>query len=93
MIADEFEFDDGIVEIHLEERIEGQQEAFVILPRWKGGGLVSGYEYRVDKITQIDAKLASTLNPIKELVKTARSDVETRQWEKYKKALKELGNR
>jgi hypothetical protein len=90
MIADEFEFENGVVEIHLEERLDGQNEVFVVLPRWKGGGLVNGFEYRVDKITQIDAKLASTIDPIKALVKTCCEDVLDRKWEQYEKALAAL---
>jgi hypothetical protein len=43
MIADEFEFENGVVEIHLEERLDGQNEVFVVLPRWKGGGLANGF--------------------------------------------------
>ncbi|ARM86361.1 hypothetical protein [Marinobacter salarius] len=93
MIADEFEFEGGTVEIHLEERVdERQNEAFVVLPRWKGGGVVNGFEYRVDKITQIDANMASTIDPIKALVKTCREDVLDRKWEQYEKALAVLKN-
>jgi len=90
MIVDSFKHDEGVVEIHLEERTENQQEYFVVLPRWQGGGLVNGYEYRVDKITRLDAKMVADLDPIKELTSTARHDVESRAWERYQKALRQL---
>ena len=90
MIVDTFEHDGGTVEINLESRTEGQQEYFVVFPRWQGGGLVNGYEYRVGKITRLDASIVAEIDPIKILVQTAKNDVQNRLWEQYQDALKQL---
>jgi hypothetical protein len=46
----------------------------------------------VDKITQVDASMASTIDTIKALVQTCREDVLDRKWEQYEKALAALKN-
>lgn len=86
-VVDQFEHDGAIIEIHLEVR----GETLVVLARYAGGGLVNGYEYHVDNTVQMDAEVASTINPVKELFAIAKNAVLTRQWERYNQSLVDAG--
>jgi len=88
MIAERFTYEEEAVEIHLDE----QGERFVIRARRQDGTPVNGFEYSVDKITQIDAGTISTLDPIRELVQIARADVENDLWGKLSAACQSISN-
>jgi hypothetical protein len=86
-VVDQFEHDGATIEIHLEVR----GETLVVLARYAGGDLINGYEYHVDNIVQMDAEVASTINPVKELFAIAKDAVLTRQWERYNQSLVDAG--
>jgi hypothetical protein len=58
-------------------------ERFVVRATDGAGKPINGYIYSVTKLGEISATMAADLDPPKELVNTARSDVESGIWEQY----------
>ncbi|MFK5947233.1 MAG: hypothetical protein QM500_00500 [Methylococcales bacterium] len=88
-VIDDFEMDEGAVEIQLEDI----GDSLKMVARYKTGELVNGYSYTIDKITECDLRQVSALDAIADLAVTVRNDVETYAWERYKVALNELSKK
>lgn len=86
MILDTFQHNGETLHI----RLYDDGERFVVRATDQVGRTVNGYDYSVKKVDQIDASVAATLDPLKELAKAARVDVETEAWQKYVDAVRAL---
>jgi hypothetical protein len=86
MILDTFQHQGSTVQI----RLYDDGERFVLRATDTSGKPLNGYMYSVSKVDQIDATMAATLDPLKELAKTARSDVESEIWQQYVAAVNSL---
>lgn len=84
MIIDTFDHKGATVQI----RLFDDGERFVVRATDSQGASINGYDYSVRKIDQIDAAVAATLDPLKELAKAARGDVESDAWQKYVAAVR-----
>ena len=84
MIVDQFPHGQGTVEIHLIE----QEDRIDVVAKWQGGGFVNGFGYSIEKTTKVDLAHFSTLDPVRELIKVARADVERGLWDQLQEALK-----
>ena len=84
MIIDTFDHKGATVQI----RLFDDGERFVVRATDSQGASINGYDYSVRKIDQIDAAVAATLDPLKELAKAARGDVESDAWQKYVDAVR-----
>jgi hypothetical protein len=86
MILDTFQHDGATVQV----RLYDDGERFVVRATDSAGKSINGYVYSVTKLDQIDATMAATLDPLKELGKAARSDVESGIWQQYVNAVSAL---
>lgn len=84
MIIDTFNHKGATVQI----RLFDDGERFVVRATDSEGISINGYDYSVRKIDQIDAAFAAALDPLKELAKAARRDVESDAWQKYVDAVR-----
>lgn len=79
MILDEFRHNGIAVEIRLLEI----DDCFVVRATDALGTALNGYTYSVAKLQRVSIEFARTLDPIRELARIARQDVESGMWEKY----------
>ncbi|KIG11211.1 hypothetical protein BurMR1_1871 [Burkholderia sp. MR1] len=86
MVLDTFQHKGSNVQV----RLYDDGERFVVRATDSSGKPLNGYVYSVTKVEQIDARVAATLDPLKELAKTARSDVESEIWQQYVAAVSDL---
>ncbi|KAB0648375.1 hypothetical protein [Burkholderia diffusa] len=86
MILDTFQHKGATVHV----RLYDDGERFVVRATDSVGKPFNGYVYSVTKLDEISATMAADRHPLKELVKTARSDVESGIWEQYLAAVSAL---
>ena len=86
LVLDTFEHKGMTVQV----RLFDDGERFALRATDISGKPLNGYVYSVAKIHQIDAAMAATLDPLIELAKTARSDVESEIWQQYVAAVNAL---
>ncbi|AXV70268.1 hypothetical protein [Ralstonia pseudosolanacearum] len=86
IILDTFQHKGATVQV----RLYDDGERFIVRATDSAGKPLNGYVYSVAKIDQIDASIAADLGPLKELAKTARSDVEAEIWQQYVDAVTAL---
>ncbi len=84
VIAENFEFNNDSINIFLEDH----DEFFKIVTRFSGGGLVNGFEYRIDNISNLDLSEILEIGIVKKFINRARADVENSEWINFENALK-----
>lgn len=88
IVLDTFQHKGATVQV----RLYDDGERFRVLATDRAGKPLNGYIYSVAKIDQIAATIAANLEPLKELAKTARSDIEAEIWQQYVDAVTALKN-